>query len=450
MNIIIVGAGTVGQAIAQTLVEDRHNVTLIDTDESHLHKVEEQLDVHTIVGSGTSGPVLFQAGVSGTGLVIASTNDDEANLVSASVSRAMGAHKTVARVHSSAYRDLSTFDYGRHFKIDRILSLEELTAFELAKYIRNPGSVAVETLARGQVEMPLLEVTEKGPAVGKTLRQLAMPRGIRVGAMLREGRFLVPTADHPVFEAGDTVALAGTRKDLDDAREWFDDRASHRIRVTIAGGGEVGFALANVLRGSRYAVRLIDRDRRLCEALAAAQPHVTVVCGDMTSRAFLEEERITHADVFVAATGDDEDNIMSAVEAKELGAEKTVVVIRRPDYANVVSKLGIDVAVSPRATIAREVRGMASAGVINREIILPGGEIAVLEMTVQRGAPITRASLAELELPEDLILVALNREGFAMVPGASDQLSADDVVAAVTPRDSREVATVLFEAPHES
>ncbi|HID22232.1 MAG TPA: Trk system potassium transporter TrkA, partial [Planctomycetaceae bacterium] len=372
MNIIVVGAGTVGQSVAQTLVEERHDVTLIDIDETHLHKVEEQLDVQTIAGSGASAPVLFQAGVSEAGLAIAVTNHDEVNLIAASVAKEMGAKKSVARVHASDYRDPSTFDYGRHFRIDRIMNLEELTAFELAKFIRNPGSVAVETLARGQVEMPLLRVADGGPAVGKTLRQLELPRSVRVGALLRGGRFLVPSADHPTFQAGDIVALAGMRKDLDQIRDLFIEHETARVRVVIAGGGRVGTELANVLRGSRYVVRIIERDRELCEALAASYPHATVVCGDMTSRAFLEEERISQADVFVAATGEDEDNIMSAVEAKELGVPKTMVVIRRPDYANVVSKLGIDVAVSPRAAMAAEVSSLATAGVVNRVIPLPG------------------------------------------------------------------------------
>ena len=202
-----------------------------------------------------------------------------------------------------------------------------------------------------------------------------------------------------------------------------------------------------MLRGDRYLVRIIERDRGLCEALAASYPHATVVCGDMTSRAFLEEERIAQADVFVAATGEDEDNIMSAVEAKELGAPKAMVVIRRPDYANVVSKLGIDVAVSPRAAMAAEVLSLATSGVVNRVIPVWNSEVVVLEMTVERDSPVTRVPLAELALPPDLILVALTREGFAKVPGASDRLMPGDAVAAVVSQASREHVAQMFQSP---
>ena len=173
MRIVVLGAGTVGGSIASLLCLHRHSVTVVDSVSEHVRHINETLDVRSLIGSASQSSVLFQADVGSADLCLAVTGDDEANIVAASMAKAMGAKRAIARVYAPVFRDLSTFDYQRHFGIDRLLSLEHLTALELARSIRHPGSVAVENLARGELEVH--EVVGKRRKRNRQATQVARP-----------------------------------------------------------------------------------------------------------------------------------------------------------------------------------------------------------------------------------------------------------------------------------
>ena len=151
MRIVVLGAGTVGTWIADLLCQHGHSVTVVDVDPEHTARINEDLDVRAVTGSASECSVLFQADVLGSDICLAVTGVDEVNLVAASMAKAMGARRSIARVFGPVFRDRSTFDYERHFRVDRLLSLEHLSALELARGIRDPGSLAVELLAAGKL-----------------------------------------------------------------------------------------------------------------------------------------------------------------------------------------------------------------------------------------------------------------------------------------------------------
>jgi len=444
MRIVVLGAGTVGSSIASVLCHEKHSVTVVDNDPAHARRVNDELDVRVVTGSAAQSSVLFQAEVLGSDLCLAVTGDDEVNLVAASMAKAMGARRTVARVYAPVFRDLSTFDYQRHFQIDRLLSMEHLSAMELAREIRHPGAIAVENFARGELEMQDLAVTKETSAVGVALKDLKLPAGVRIGSIARNGKMTIARAgDHVAL--GDRITLIGTREDIDDVKEKFQKEPPPKQGVVIAGGGETGYHLAQVLEGRRFAVLLIEKDRQRCEFLAAHLKYTTVVNADAQRRVTLEEERIGSADVFVACTGDDEDSIMACVEARELGAKTIMSIVSRPDYANVVGKLGIDHAVSPRDVIARQVLGFLNTGaVITRTPLAEEAGIEILEIEVVEGAPATEHVLAALDLPPQCLIGAVIRESYVMVPGADDRFAPGDTVVALVEISAVEQTLKMF------
>ncbi len=430
MRIVVFGAGTVGTWIADLLCQHRHRVTVVDSDPICARRINEELDVRAITGSASQSSVVFQADVIGADLCLAVTGQDEVNMVAASMAKAMGARRTVARVYAPVFRDMSTFDYQRHFKIDRLLSLEHLTATELARGIRNPGAVMVEYFARGALEVQELVVQEKAAALGRPLRDLGLPRGVRIGSISREGKMWIPGAAD-IIEPSDRVSLIGRREDVDTTKNIFQEKQTPKQGVVIAGGGETGYHLARALAGREFAVLMMETSKKRCEFLAANLRHVTVVEADATRRSILEEERVGSADIFVACTGDDESNIMAGVEARDIGAGTVMAVVGRPDYANVVGKLGIDMAVSPRDVMARQVLGFLNTGQIISRTSLAGGSIGVLELEVGEGSMATQHVLANLQLPDQCLITAVIREDYVRVPGADDRLRAGDIVVAL-------------------
>lgn len=443
MRVVILGAGTVGTWIADLLCQRRHSVTVIDIDADHTRRINNELDVRVVTGSGSQSSVLFQADVLGADVFLALCGVDEVNLVAASMAKSLGVRRSVARVYAPVFRDLSTFDYQRHFHIDRLLSLEHLAAMELARGIRNPGSVLMDNFTRGELEVAEVIVTPGARVINTPLKDLRLPARVRVGSIYRAGQTWIAGAEDRM-EQGDHAMLIGEHDLIDDVKPWFQPKPGPRRSVVIAGGGETGYHLARVLEGDHFLVTLMDSNADRCAYLATHLQQSTVLCVDASRRRVLEEERVGSADYFVAATGDDESNIMMGVEAREIGASSILAVVQRPDYANVVNKLGIDRAVSPRDVMARQVLGLLNSGPVISRSRLPGGSVEVLELEVREGAPATTQVLADLDLPKHCLIGAVVHQDFVRVPGAEDRLHAGDTVLALVDGAAVDEAVQLF------
>ena len=423
MNIVILGAGTVGTAIARALCARHHNVCVVDQSKSALSEIQDRLDVHTVRGNASDPITLFQAGVASATLCLALTSSDEVNIVSASIAREMGAERSVSRIHHPSYLDTTTFNIADHFGLARLISLENLTALALAREIRVPGLLALENLAH-ELDFP-----------GETL----------VGLIANSERTVIASADD-VVSIGDRVTLIGRHGELDSVRQIFEHKPPPRQHVVIAGGGEIGFSLARVLEHRRhFHVTLIETDEERCEWLAEQLDTSTVLNADATRRSQLEEARVGTASVFVACTGHDADNIVCGVEANEMGCPRILSVVRRPDYSDVLAKVGIGQSVSPREVVAEEILTILQSGpVISRREISDGGAV-VVELEVGERAEITRAPLKELPLTHGLITTIV-RSPAIWVPGGDDQLKAGDSAIVLVQSDSADEVQQLFAA----
>ncbi|MBC7337841.1 MAG: NAD-binding protein, partial [Clostridia bacterium] len=181
----------------------------------------------------------------------------------------------IARVYSPNILDTSTFDYRDHFRLDRLVSLERLAALDLARVVRGAGTLSIEIFTVADLEMQEIEIRGKAPGVGVPLRQLELPRGVRVGTVLRQGKLFIAGPEDSI-EIGDRVALLGKRDELDVVKTLFETETPHRLGVVIAGGGETGFQLARLLEGPRHNVVLMESNRERCEYLASHLREVTV------------------------------------------------------------------------------------------------------------------------------------------------------------------------------
>ena len=432
MRIVILGCGTVGASIAAFLSGKNHQITVVDTDPTITKRLDEELDVGVVTGSASLSNVLFQAGVGAADLCLALTGNDELNLVAASISKALGATRVAARVFADIFRDLSTFDYKDHFKIDRFLSIEQLTAMELARRIREPGAIMIEHFARGELEMQEVAIMLESNATGVPLRELKLPTDVRIGSINHEGETKIATADGQIVP-GDRITILGAREKVQDVKKMFNTASTIKRTVTIAGGGEIGFHLAEALVNRNFNVKVLESDAIRGKFLASNLPNgATVINNDARSKSTLENERIGASDFFVATTGDDENNIMACVEAKKLGADVALAVINRPEYAEVVADLGIDVPISPREVMERQIEGLLHTGplVFDNPRLL-AGNISVVEMEVERNSPVTKSPLMECGLPKQSLLAAVVRDNCVQVPGADFRLKERDSVLAL-------------------
>jgi trk system potassium uptake protein len=440
MKIIIIGAGEVGQHLSAILSDSQHDVTVIERSPDLAARLDEELDVRVICGNGSYAGTLVKAGVEKCDFFLAMTSDDRTNLISSSLAKALGKETTtITRIHDQTYNDNSILNYQSHFGIDHLLNPEALSAVELAKAIRNPGRVAVENFARGQIEVQQFRVTPKARVIGKTLADLRLDPRIRIGYVQSGDQQEVAHAG-TVLNEGDVVTVFGVPQVLFDQKSNFNpDTETDTIRVVIYGGGETGIALIRLLTHPRFRVRVLEKDTAQCQILAQTFPRVTVIHGDATSLRLMEEEQIGSADYFVACTKDDEANVMTCLQASKLGAKHTLLLINRADYIDVLERLketlGLEIVVSPRLATANEVMRYTSRAPYVEVAQLPHKAGHIIEVKVQPKSLADGKMLREIKWPKNCVVVALLHKSEAKVPGASDIMAGGDRLVVIIRQD---------------
>lgn len=436
MKILIVGAGDVGSYLSAILSERGHSVTLIETRANVAEEVDEAQNIKVVHGNGSSASTLLKSGVEECAFFLAMTNDDRANLVGCSIAKHLGAAFTVARIHDATYTDTSNFNYQFHFGVDYLLNPEALCAVELAKRIRHPGRVAVENIARGQIEVTQVRVSGKCRLTGKPLKELRLGGNLRIGYIQRGEDLHVATAETTLQE-GDLATLFGNPEVLYETKSRLDPSLrSDAVRVVISGGEETGLALARLLSNPRFKVRIIDDDPERCHELAERFPEVTIIHGDSASLRLLEEEQVGQADYFIACTRRDEINIVTGIQAREFGAPHVQAVIHKSDYEEVLTRLrealGFEVTVSPRLATVNEVLRLISEEPYNVVARLPGKAGLIVEYPVDPGSSAAGKTVRDIQWPEETIVVALIHKFSAHVPGPEDTILGNDRVIVIT------------------
>lgn len=441
MNIIIMGAGEIGLHLAETLSGEDHRICVIEQDEKLAREVDEKLDVRMIAADGASVTVLEEADVADCDLFLGLTSIDTTNLVGASLAKALGAKKTIARIHGYIQREEWLFDYRAHFHIDHLFSSERLAAIELAKFIRSPDAILVEEIGRGKIELQQMRVVENSPAAGKTLLDLAFPPRVRVGAIVRGEKTIIPSATEVILP-GDLLTLFGDTNKLTSVVSMLHParRDTREVNVVIFGGSEYGFALAQMLEAGNFRVRIIEEDEKLCQNLSHTLQKTVVINGDATSLRQLKEEQVGSADFFVAATRDDEDNMMTCLQAKHLGTRFCLTLVHRADYAEAISRsssgLGILGAVSPRVATSRDLVRYVTSDRLKTLLALDGGG-EVVEVAVPAASKVIDKRICEVEWPAGSGLVARFHGQRVTVPAAEDVIAAGDMLIAIVSAEAK-------------
>lgn len=439
MNIIIVGAGEIGRHLAMSLAKESHRISLIESDKTLAEELDAMLDAKVIHGDGTSVTDLADADVGECELFLAMSSSNTTNMMSASMAKSMGVAKVVSRVHPSLQREEWLFDFRGHFGVDHIFSSERLTAIELAKFVRNPDSLVVEELARGRIELQQVRVGVNSHEIGKTLREISAPQGVRMAMITRGEKSLVPTAAS-VIEDGDLVTIFGEPRKLRDFAEKLQGKrkGGEKLRVVIFGGNEYGFSLAQMLESVDCTVRVFEQDPEVCARLADRLTNATIINADATVSAQLEEEQVGDADFFISTSIDDEDNVMSCLQAHTLGTKNCLTIIHRADYAAAISAsghhLGIRAAISPREATRREIQRFITSD--SHHILKEFDGIDLVELRVGKGSIAAGHMVKEIEWPPGTVLVGKLRGLHAEVPGPDEVLLGGDHLYAMVSKDA--------------
>jgi trk system potassium uptake protein TrkA len=416
MNIVILGAGRVGESVAESLASEQNDITVIDTDPVRLRALQDRLDLRGVAGNGIQPSVLKDAGIEDADLLIACAPLDETNLVACKVAHdVFGVPTTIARLRSPEFQDGSALMDKTGFAVDSVICPEESVTRYIRKLIEYPEALQVLEFAQGLVSLIAVRAVAGGPMVLHSLAEIpALVPGadMRIVAIYRQDQALTDLSGSTRIEPGDEVfVLAPTkhiRAVLGALRKM--DRAVRR--VMIAGGGKVGLRLARQVK-DELQIKLIETDRKRCDYLASQLPaSVLVLHGDSTDEELMTDENVQDMDLFLALTSDDEDNIMACLLAKRMGAKRVLALINRKAYADLVQGTQIDIAISPAHAVLGELLAYVRRGDVEAVHSLRRGAAEALEAVVRGDAgtcKLVGRRVEQLELPAGAQIGAIVR-----------------------------------------
>ena len=439
MEIILVGCGKVGTALARQLSAEGHSITVIDSSADKIQRVTEDLDVMGIVGNGSSISVLTEAGMEAADLLIAVTGSDELNLLCCMFAKKAGHCHAIARVRNPVYSHELDF-IKQQLGISTIINPELAAAREISRLLRFPAASKIDTFAGGRVRLIKFELNETHGLDGVALKDIPGRMGcdILVCAVERGQDVVIPGGDF-VLRSGDVVSFLATRE---KAAAFFQklDLPTRPVRsALIVGGGTIGYYLAKDLLAHDIRVRIVEQNAARCDALAEMLPDATILRGDGTDRQLLLAEGLPMAEAFVALTNMDEENVLLSLFAKKHNAgAKLVTKVNRLEFDDILESLDLGSVVYPKYMtcdfIVQYVRALQNEAGSNIKTLyrILDDRVEALEFNVQELSAATSAPLAELDLKPNLLVCCITRGDAIIIPRGSDRIQVGDSVIVVT------------------
>ena len=438
MKIIIVGNGKVGFAIAQTLSQEGHDITIVDQNVSALQRGEGTLDVMCMEGNGASISVLIDAGARSADLVIAVTNHDETNLVCCLIAKKLGAGHTIARVRNTDYRRDAEM-LKREIGLDMVINPDRAAAQEIAHILSFPEAFSAEPFARGIISMIGVQLTEEDAICGKPLKEQRQRQAeVLFCAAERQGEYLIPNGEYTPMN-GDKLYMVGSNRELQKMLRYMGRTWNKVKNVSVLGGSRTAMYLAWELQHTGCRVRIVEKDPERSRILSAELPQAVVILGDGSDNTLLQQEGILDADAFVSVTNRDEDNLLMAMHALRNGVPKVLAKMTRPNYMELVASTGIESIISPKDIVAAQITsyvralGNAEGSKVETLYKLLGGEVEALSFTATATAQAMLGKpLKDLRLRNSVLLAAIVRHGEIIIPGGMTTIEEGDQVIVVS------------------
>ncbi len=428
MHIVIVGAGGVGLQLAKRLSREQHDITLVETDAARVRRAAEQLDAHVIEGSGSSLLVLQQAGVDRADVLAAVSNDDGVNFLACRIAKALNVAVTIARVSNQEYTQPNFVLTPQELGVDHMIQPELEAAGAIVRLLQESSATHVVDLEDGRVELIGLILEEDSPLIGVPLAEFGHRYNnppLQLVAIDRNHVTVIPNGQDRLAAGDHLFAIC----DPAYAKTFFGLAGKHKKprmdKIMIMGGGRVGQFVAEAMADCA-SVKIVERDLGRAERLADVLPNALVLHGDGSDFELLQSEGLEQMDSFVAVTGDDEDNIIATLLARQYNVKRPVALVNKVDYLRILPSIGINSAISKQMLTVNAVLQFIQHRQVAAIASVPGIEGQLIEYIAGPGSRITRKQIKDLRFPHQAVIGAVLRKGKLMVPDGTMRIETGD------------------------
>ena len=438
MNIIIAGCGKVGRALAEQLSREKHDITVIDRKPEAIQQITNIADVRGVVGNGASFEIQMDAGIDTADLMIAVTDADEVNLLCCLIAKKAGGCQTIARVRNPVYHH-EIHHIKDELGLSMVINPEWAAAMEMARLLRFPSAIDIDTFANGRIELLRFQLEEQNPLCNNKIKDLHMLSRCEVLICIveRGNEVLIPSGEVEL-KAGDMISVVASPVNASRFFKTIGIETNQVKNTMIIGGGKISFYLAKRLLEMGIQVKIIEKDRDACERLCEILPKAMIINGYGTDRELLAEEGLAKAEGFAALTNMDEENVMLALYAKSMSKAKKITKVNRNTFDTIIGSLNIGSLIYPKhitsETILQYVRAMQNSIGSNVETLyrLVDGNAEALEFVIKGKSEVTDIPLQELQLKPHILVCAINRKGKIIIPKGQDCIQEGDSVVIIT------------------
>ena len=450
LNIIIVGCGKVGMTLIEQLSKEGHDITIIDKNAAKVQEMSNLYDIMGLVGNGASYSVQMEAGIENADLIIAVTASDELNLLCCTVAKQVGDCAAIARVRTPDYSKEAGY-LREKLGLTMIINPEYAAATEIARILRFPSAIKIDTFARGRVELLKFKVLPEFKLDGMSVSQIsdAFRSDILVCAIESRDNVSIPGGDHIIHD-GDMVSILASPLNAAAFFRKIGLKTNQVKNCIIVGGGTISYYLAHALLDMKISVKIIEQNKNRCEHLSELLPDATIINGDGTNRSLLLEEGLSESESFVTLTNLDEENVFLALFAKSISDAKLVAKVNRLEFDDVIDSLDIGSVIYPKNITAdyilQYVRATQNSIGSNIETLyhILDNQAEALEFAIRENSPVTGIPLSELNLKKNLLVGYLNRNGQVRIPRGQDTIQVGDTVIIVTSQKGlRDITDIL-------
>ncbi len=429
MNIVIAGAGDVGFHLAELLVTENQNITLIDNDQEVLDYAGSHLDALTVRGDATSMAVLQQARVANADLMLAVTTSEKTNMMAAIISKKLGCRSVIARVDNEEYMCAEHMGTICSLGIDQIISPRKLAADEIERLIKQCSFTDIFEFENGKLSLLGITLDDDSPLVGVRLSDidhLEAKVNLHPIAILRGHKTIIPRGFTQLQRADHIYFI--TKPERQQLVQEFVGKKNRKVKsIMILGGTDLAISTARLLQDD-YSVTIIEKNKRRCQYINEQLNNVLVIKGDYTNIDLLQEEGLDNMDAFISLTGNSETNIISCLTARNHGVYKTIAQVENKEYIHISQNIGVDTLINKKLLAANSIFRYIRKGNIEAITSLHGVDAEVIEYVITKNNQLTKKKVKDLHFPETALIGGVIRGEQTLIPNGNTQLQLDDKV----------------------
>ena len=445
-KVVIIGAGEVGYNLAKALSKENYDLTVIEIDPDKCQRIANSIDANVIQGDGASQRILQKIDMSDIDYLLALSRIDEVNLVASKSAYEMGTKKIICRLRNTEYSHRNAIIRPEQFGIDHVVYPEKAAKEEIENLIRQPSVLDLKKYKNGTINMVGILIEASSPLIGRNIINIEKSNPYiphKTVIIIRQGESFIPNREAIILK-DDIVYFVGKENNIPDIQRMAGKRAFKIKNIMILGAGKMGRLLAKSLQND-YNVRIIENSHKKAKKVKNLLTQTLILEADGLDIEFLTSENISETDCFIAATENEQTNILASLLVKHYGVRQVIVHVSTTNYIKAVRRIGVDAVISKNISAVNEIINFIRSDQEHLPVSrIEDLDIEALELVVKSNCNYLRKKMKIDQIADTICISAIKRNGDLFIPSLKTEIQSNDELLIYTKQNNITKTEKLF------